>query len=108
GLSETQDGIAHMAHLGGLLMGIFYCRFGDPRRPLLGPLKYWLGRRKTKKKQRQWQDTQNRRDDLMSEADEILDRMKNEKWEDVSGRDKQRIQEISEELKDFLDGGNFF
>jgi membrane associated rhomboid family serine protease len=102
GISETNAGIAHMAHLGGLLMGLFYCRFGNPQNPLLGPVSRWLGRRKTNKKRKEWEETQKKRDDLMEEADNILDRMQNKTWENVTDSDKERIQEISEELKDFL------
>ncbi len=100
---EPKLRIAHMAHLGGLLMGLFYCRFGNPQNPLLGPVSRWLGRRKTKKKRKEWEETQKNRDDLMEEADNILDRMQNKTWENVTDSDKERIQEISNELKGFLD-----
>ncbi len=100
GVSETDSGIAHLAHLFGLLMGLLYCWKGDPRKPLLGSLSSFFRRRK---KQQEWieqEEREQRNQQILKEADEILDRLNRLGWENLSPEERQRIKQISEELNE--------
>lgn len=98
GMSELQTGFAHAAHLGGLAMGLIYLRFDDPRRSLLRPFQKWLKKKKVEQKRKQWEEQQRKRDEMVKEADEILDKLRKLSWEELSESEKRRIKEISDEL----------
>ncbi len=98
GFSEAQTGVAHLAHLFGLLMGLFYCWKLDPRQPLLAPLSDYLKSRKHKKKQDQWRQHEIEKQKLLRQADELLDKMDRVGWENLSAEEQRRIREISEKL----------
>ncbi len=99
GMSSGRAGIAHMAHLFGLLTGLFYAWAGDPRKPLLALLYNFFQQQKIKKKKREWKEEEKRKQEMVREADEILDKLNRTTWENLSHREKKRIKEISEELK---------
>ncbi len=101
GMSEAQEGgIAHMAHLGGVLMGLVYCKYGDPRKPLLGFIYNWYKKLKIRDKKSEWDYQRKKRKEILKEADEILDKMEDKDWEDLSPEQQERIKEIA----DILDG----
>ncbi len=100
-MSETQLGVANMAHLGGLAMGLGYVHFGNPRDSLFEVFTNWVEEKKVERKRRQWEQQQKKRDEMVKEADRILDKIKDLSWEELSDREKRRIREISDELDDF-------
>lgn len=98
GITDTRLGIAHAAHLGGLGMGLLYLRFSDPRQSILGFFKDWAKKQKIKKKKQEWKEQQKKREDMVKEADEILDKLRKLSWEELSDYEKKRIREISDKL----------
>lgn len=101
GISETRLGIAHSAHLGGLFMGLAYVHFSDPRRSLLNPLRDWFKKKKVEHKRQQWEERRKKREEMVREADEILDKLQRLSWEELSEQEQRRIREISEKLDDY-------
>ncbi|MFB6226904.1 MAG: rhomboid family intramembrane serine protease [bacterium] len=99
-ISETQLGVANIAHLGGLGMGLIYVRYLDPKSSIFDSFKKWVRKRKVKKKKDQWRRREKKREEMVQEADEILDRLKDMSWEELSDDEKRRIREISDELDD--------
>jgi membrane associated rhomboid family serine protease len=100
-ISETQLGVANMAHLGGLAMGLAYVHFGDPSRSVFDSIQRWAKEKKVERKQQQWQQEQKKRDEMVKEADEILDKLKELSWEELSDEEQRRIREISDKLDDY-------
>ncbi|MGM0381361.1 MAG: rhomboid family intramembrane serine protease [bacterium] len=105
GVSESEAGIAHMAHLGGVLMGYIYCKFGDPRKPLLGSVFSGVGdfikKAKIQDKKSEWEEHRRNKEEIIREADAILDEMEEKEWEDLSEEKKKRIKEIAKILDGF-------
>lgn len=99
-ITETQLGVANMAHLGGLAMGLVYVRYLNPRRSLFDPLKEWARKRKVQKKKEKWKEREQKREEMVREADEILDRLQEMSWDELSEDERRRIREISDELDD--------
>lgn len=97
-ITETQLGVANIAHLGGLAMGLFYVRFLDPRKTLWDSVRRWAEQRKVRKKKEQWKERERKREEMVQEADEILDRLQDMSWDELSEEEKRRIREISDEL----------
>jgi len=108
GVSNARTGIGHMAHLGGLVMGLSYVAFSDPRKPLLEPLYRWINKKKTEQKQEQWSEQKEKHEQMIREMDELLDRMNRVGWENLSDEEKQKLQEYSDELKHRDDFNDLF
>ncbi len=98
GFSETEAGVAHLAHLFGLLTGLFYCWKGDPRQSLLQQAKSIFSRGQVRQKRREWEERQREQQQLIEEADQILEKLQQVGWEKLEEEEKQRIKEISERL----------
>ena len=99
GISQVKTGIGHMAHLGGLVMGLSYVAFSDPRKPLLGPVYQWFQRKRTQEKQKQWQNQKKEHEEMIQEVNRILDEMNRVGWDQLSEEDRRKIQEYSDKLK---------
>lgn len=98
-VTQTSTGtIANTAHVGGLVMGLVYVHFSDPRGSLLQPVKDWFKRKKVERKRREWKKQEQKRSKMVKDADEILDKLRELSWEELSDYEKNRIQEISDEL----------
>jgi membrane associated rhomboid family serine protease len=108
GVSRLNTGIGHMAHLGGLFMGLSYVWLSDPRKALLKPLWDWWGKRQARKKQRQWDQRKEKQREMIREVNEILDKLNRMDWEDLSEEEKRKIQRYSDELKDRDDFEDIF
>ncbi len=101
GMTETRLGVAHAAHLGGLVAGLVYVHFSDPQSPFFRMLRNWVRQRKVQKKKEEWEQRRRKRDEMVREADEILDKLQRLSWEELSEYEQRRIREISEKLDDF-------
>lgn len=101
GITETRLGIAHAAHLGGLGAGLAYVHFSDPQSPFFRVIRSWVQQRKVQKKKQEWEEQRRKRDEMVREADEILDKLQRLSWEELSEYEQRRIREISEQLDNF-------
>lgn len=106
GMEQARSNVAHLAHLGGLLMGLLYVWQGDPRRPLSSFLQQLRQRRKVRQKKHEWERERQRREDMVRDADRILDKLREMSWEELPEQEKQRMREISEELDEVTSPGN--
>ncbi len=95
--------IAHEAHLAGLAAGLLYAWKGNPSRSILTWLDEKRRQREVESKRREWEQRQERMDQMTREADQILDRLNDLSWEELTEEEKQKIEDISQELTD-LDG----
>lgn len=100
GMEQARSNVAHLAHLGGLIMGLVYVWKGNPRRPLLSFLQEIRTRKKVRRKRREWERERQRREDMVRDADRILDLLREMSWEDLPEEEKRRMRRISEELDD--------
>lgn len=98
GTHQARSNVAHLAHLGGLLMGLIYVWKGDPRRRLTNFLQSARKQWRRRQKKREWEKERERREQMVRDADRILDKLQDMSWEDLPEDEKQRIRQISEEL----------
>lgn len=108
GVSRLNTGIGHMAHLGGLVMGLSYVMLSDPQKPLMKPLWDWWGKRKAHKKQRQWEQRKEEQREMIEEVNRILDKLNRMTWEELTEEEQKKIQRYSDELKDRDDFEDIF
>lgn len=98
GMEQAQSNVAHLAHLGGLLMGLLYVWQGDPRKPLSNVLNNVRRKQKVERKKREWEQERKRREDMVRDADRILDKLRTMSWDELPPEEQKRMREISEEL----------
>lgn len=110
--STQASGIAHSAHLGGMLAGIIYVRFFHQRTtpwPMGSPsvepaveLPEWFKRRKARPVERRLTYTVNRnanRKDLQNEVDRILDKINATGFGSLSEHEKQTLDHAKDILR---------
>ncbi len=93
GFLGGRDGIAHFAHLGGMLIGFVYIKFGW--RIALSNLVY---KKKSEIKFKKETKKRKRLFTLKKEVDRILDKINDVGYENISEKDKQILKEASEKL----------
>jgi len=114
------DGISHITHLGGLVVGWFYLRRNGRYRGLNIPWREWLSRFKklriikddgpqgtgsstSQPNQQGWHRIKTETE-LRKEMDALLDKITRVGYENLSKTEKERLLELSSELSD--DGKN--
>lgn len=90
------DAIAHIVHLGGMVIGIIYLR---KDRFLKMLAKYLKGRIRAREMQKQ-QRKAGEEEKLREEVDRLLDKINEVGLENLSGREKKRLHDASERLRD--------
>jgi membrane associated rhomboid family serine protease len=96
-LSSTNDGVAHLTHLGGLVIGFFYLKFSDSRLRFPAPMA-WLGRWRAKQKGQQLRKRWDEHRELMEEVDRILDRINQVGFEGLTDEERQVLERASKRL----------
>lgn len=94
---HTQDGIGHFTHLGGLLIGFLYIRWGG--RPMRFPSPFgflgrWRARRKARALKKKWEDQRA----LMEAVDRVLDRINEVGFEQLTAEEKETLERASKRL----------
>lgn len=116
----NSDGISHITHLGGLVVGWFYLRHHRRYRGLNIPWRQWLDRiLKVRIVQDSNQETPRTRpkgsgswhrvesdSDLRKEMDDLLDKITRVGYEALSDAEKRRMLELSSKLSDNSDHPN--
>ncbi len=111
------DGISHITHLGGLVVGWFYLRRNGRYRGLNIPWKEWLRKfgnvriinkddqrpRSGSARQQGWYRVKNE-SELRVEMDGLLDKITRVGYEQLSNAEKERLLELSSQLSN--DGDN--
>ena len=96
-ISQTQDGVAHLTHLGGLVVGFLYLkmlgrRWHFPR--VLGGLGRWQAMRKAHRLTRRWDEHR----ELMESVDRVLDRINQVGYEGLTDEEKALLERASRRL----------
>ena len=108
------DGISHITHLGGLIVGWFYLRRNGRYRGLNIPWRQWLGRfnririvnndaprqsrpSTSKPHQKGWHRVRSETE-LRKEMDALLDKITRVGYENLSNSEKERLLELSSKL----------
>lgn len=99
-MSSTDGNIAHLAHLGGAVIGFILTRSmaqgaTSSRR---GSLSDWLSRRKHEKLTAKFESNRQQAQDVMKRVDSILDRINEVGLENISDEDRKFLEEASERL----------
>ncbi|MDY6787321.1 MAG: rhomboid family intramembrane serine protease [candidate division WOR-3 bacterium] len=89
GITGAQSGIAHFAHLGGLLTGLLYLKGGD-----------WIGKVKGKGRQseifRQYDEKQ--KDSKKQRFDELMDKIAAKGYDSLTEREKAELDKLSADI----------
>ena len=97
--SAVQSGIAHFVHLGGMLFGLVYMKWGDLRR-------FVSGRRSEKRCVRHLKvvgDRGQEKEKLQKAIDELLDKIRRDGIHSLNARDHERMREAAKRIEE-LDG----
>jgi len=97
--STAQSGIAHFAHLGGMLFGLVYMKWDDLRR-------FVSGRRNEKRRTRHLKvvgDREREKEKLQEEIDELLDKIRRDGIHSLTAQDHERMREAAKRIEE-LDG----
>jgi membrane associated rhomboid family serine protease len=95
-LSTTQSGIAHFAHLGGMLFGIVYMKWNDWR---VRTTRWQAGRRRTKHLKVVWdRELEKRR--LQEEIDRLLDKAGRDGTDSLSADERGRFNRLSKKINE--------
>jgi membrane associated rhomboid family serine protease len=97
GISGTQSGVAHFAHLGGLLVGLVYLKWGDWTRAF----KRRKADTEAKKHLKVVYDRRQEREKLQKEIDDLLDKINRNGIDSLSPREVNRLKEASRKLKEW-------
>jgi membrane associated rhomboid family serine protease len=99
--SAERSGIAHLTHLGGMLFGLVYMKWGDLR-------KFVSRRRHEKRRIRHlkvvW-DREREKERLQKEIDEILDKIRREGIDSLTAEEHERMRKATERIEE-LEGNN--
>lgn len=97
----AQSGIAHFAHLGGMLFGFVYMKWGDLRR-------FLSGRQNEKRRMRHlkvvW-DREREKEKLQAEIDELLDKIRRDGIRSLSPKDRERMGKATERMEEMENKG---
>ena len=116
----NSDGISHITHLGGLVVGWFYLRYHRHYRGLNIPWRSWLDRfskvriinddpksppRSSSRGSKNWRRVKSDAE-LRQEMDALLDKITRVGYEALSEKEKQRMLELSSQLSGDNDDQN--
>ncbi|MBD3168011.1 MAG: rhomboid family intramembrane serine protease [candidate division Zixibacteria bacterium] len=92
--NRSSDGVAHFAHLGGMLVGFLYLK-SDWRMPnLFGKMKSSVSSKKKKKEDKK----KRREEEILDKVDEILDKINKIGYHNLSDEEKKILSEASQIL----------
>lgn len=95
-ISATHTGIAHFAHLGGMLFGLIYMKW-DALRGLLSDWQHEQERRRHLKVV--W-DREQEKEKLQREVDELLDKISRHGVESLTEQERERLEKASQKMKE--------
>lgn len=95
-MSTTQSGIAHFAHLGGMLFGLVYMKRDDWR----GLISDWRNEKKRMRHLRVVWDREREKEKLQKEVDELLDKIRRGGIESLTAEELERIRKANKRIEE--------
>ncbi|MEJ2682980.1 MAG: rhomboid family intramembrane serine protease [Candidatus Sulfobium sp.] len=99
-VSTTQSGIAHVAHLGGMLFGLVYMKWGDWRRS-------FSSRRRKKSRRSALRVVRTRQEEkqkLQEQIDRLLDKAARNGPDSLTAEERERFRKLSARMAELEDG----
>jgi membrane associated rhomboid family serine protease len=98
-MSTAQSGIAHFAHLGGMLFGLVYMKWDNVRR--------FVSSRQNEKKRKQhlkvvW-DREQEKEELQREIDELLDKLRMNGIGSLTAQEHERLRNATKRIEELED-----
>jgi len=93
-LSTTRSGIAHVAHLGGMLFGLVYLKWGNWRKTVSG----WQDERRQKSHLKMVWDRRREKQKLQEEIDRLLDKAGKTGIDSLTREEHERFRKASEKI----------
>ena len=94
-MSTTRSGIAHVAHLGGMLFGLLYLKWGDWQKSVSG----WRAGKKRRRHLKVVWDQEQEMQKLRKEIDNLLDKAGRDGIESLTIKERGKFRELSEKLQ---------
>jgi rhomboid family protein len=98
-VSTTQSGIAHFAHLGGMLFGLVYMKWGDWRRSFSAR----RGEKRRERSLRVVQDRERERQKLQEEIDRLLDKAARSGKDSLTAEEHELFRKLSAKMAELED-----
>ncbi len=95
-MSTTHTGIAHFAHLGGMLFGLVYVKWADLSRFLSDR----LAETRPKKHVNTVRDFIREKEKLQEEANELLDKINKTGIDSLTAEEQKRLKEVSRKMNE--------
>ncbi len=95
-MSTTQSGIAHFAHLGGMLFGLVYIKWADWNRLLSAQ---WVNK-KRKKHLKVVRDSTREKETLQKIADELLDKINKNGIGSLTAEEHKRLKKVIQKMNE--------
>ncbi|MBN1155681.1 rhomboid family intramembrane serine protease [candidate division KSB1 bacterium] len=92
GITGRQDGTAHFAHLGGMLVGFLYLKYGLK----LGLVTDYVHQKSEERRLMSIARESRRKEELRKAVDQILDKINKVGYENLTDEEKQILKEASE------------
>jgi membrane associated rhomboid family serine protease len=95
-MSATQSGIAHFAHLGGMLFGLVYMKWDNWRRSL----SYHRVQKKHKQHLKVVKARSEEKEILQKDVDQLLDKINKKGMNSLTAEERELLNDISQRMKD--------
>ena len=93
-MSSVSSGVAHLAHLGGAVVGFIYLKSDWRIRSLKYRITSYFNRQKIEKMTRQ----REKESELMAEVDRILDKINQVGYDNLTRKEKKTLEDASDKL----------
>ena len=100
-MSAAQSGIAHFAHLGGMLFGLVYMKWDGWRRSVLG----WQNEKRRGRHLKVVWDRDQEKKKLQKEIDNILDKTRMNGIDSITAEEHELFRKLSRELEELENKG---
>lgn len=95
-MSAAQSGIAHFAHLGGMLFGLVYMKWDD----LWGLVSGWQDEKRRQRRLKVVWDRGQEKEKLLKEIDELLDKIRKSGIGSLTEEERERIRKASSKIEE--------
>lgn len=95
-MSVTRSGVAHVAHLGGMIFGLIYMKWGSWSRSL----EYRRAKERQMRQLKAARDYEQEKETLQKEADKILDKINTNGLNSLSVEEHKRLKEVSQKMNE--------
>jgi membrane associated rhomboid family serine protease len=95
-MSATQSGVAHVAHLGGMLFGLVFMKWYSWRKSL----SYWRAEKRHKRYLKMASDRNREKETLQKKVDKLLDKINKKGMVSLTADERELLKEMSQKISE--------